>query len=108
LGLEHSARVGGAALEIDRRAIRAQMKTHGMEREYFLEDRGEQVLTGMLLHVIEPAGPIDDTSGFARGKRRREAVGDAFALIGDLQHGDSVEGPNVKRLPAGRRIKGGT
>ena len=49
----------GAAFEIDGGALGAQVKADGLQPEELLEHGGEQVLAGVLLHVVEAARPID-------------------------------------------------
>ena len=66
------------------------------------------MLAGVLLHVVEAAAPIDgafDGFGFYRA---RQLVSDAFVFVGNFEHRNPADGPNVKRLPAGRGIEGGS
>ena len=59
LGL-HDLRVAQACgVEIERRALPAEMHAHGRVSEALGDHRGEQVLAGVLLHVVEAACPVD-------------------------------------------------
>ena len=46
-------------VEIERGALPAEMHAHGRVSEPLGDHRGEQVLTGVLLHVVEAARPVD-------------------------------------------------
>ena len=71
VGFVHGALdLGGRcfAREIDRRLVRAHVKAHGAVVAGRVERRGQHVLAGVLLHVIEAARPVD------RGVHRRAGV----------------------------------
>ena len=46
--------------QVDRGAVNAKVKAHGPDTEESIECGRQQVLSRMLLHVIEAADPIDD------------------------------------------------
>jgi hypothetical protein len=102
------AGVHGNAFEIDGGALGAEVEADGLEGVEFLEDGGEEVLTGVLLHVIEAARPIDEGIDLYdwRGGRG-EAVSDAVVLIDDVDHGDAGERAGIEGLAAGGGIEGG-
>ncbi len=110
LGLLERAGIHGAAFHIDGGAFRAHVEAHGLEVEQLFEDGGEQVLAGVLLHVVEAAAPVDDAGGGAGGDQgiggRGEVVGDAIALIDDVEDGDAAEGAGVEGLAAGGGVEG--
>ena len=93
--------VDGSAFQIDGGAFGAQMKTYGVQAEEFLEHGGEQMLPGVLLHVIEAARPIDFARHLAvRRERRRQTVRDALLLVHDVDHRHPGDGPHIERLSA--------
>ena len=79
------------------------MDAHRVELEAIGEDRGEEMLPGVLLHVIEAARPVDDPAHQLQVARRwrREHVRDAIALVDDVGHGDAAQRAGVERLSAG-------
>jgi hypothetical protein len=82
------------------------METHRVQPEKFLEHRREQMLPGMLLHVVEAPRPID----FARHRTlrpqwRRQPVRDAILLVYHFDHRHPGDRPHVERLSARRRIE---
>ena len=63
------------------------MEADGVQAEELLEHGGEQVLPGVLLHVIEAARPIDFARHLAvRRERRRQAVRDAILFVHHVDH----------------------
>ena len=66
------------------------------------------MLTGVLLHVIEPAGPVDDAVHRVVRERRVQHVQDvAVLLVDDVDDAGAAQRAGVERLPAGGRIEGG-
>ena len=59
LHVDQSARVHRAPFDVDRRALRAQMKADRPQREQFLEDGRDEVLARVLLHVVVAPPPVD-------------------------------------------------
>ena len=56
----HDLRVAEAgSVEIERGALPAEMHADGRVSEALGDHRGEQVLAGVLLHVVEAARPVD-------------------------------------------------
>ena len=107
LGVENGARLQGAAFEIDAGTLRAQMEAHGMQSEPLFEHGREQMLAGVLLHVIEAAAPIDGALHRLAIERPDEVVRDALPFVGDVQHRDAGDGPGVAGLAPGSGIKRG-
>ena len=65
----------------------------------------EQVLPGVLLHVIEASRPVDAA---IHVRIRRAAVNDVknfFSLISHVEHVRIADLPQIMRLPAGSRVK---
>ena len=58
------------------------------------------MLTGVLLHVIESAGPVDRPINRPARQRHVEAVGDPLALVHDIEHSGRAEPAGIVRLPA--------
>ena len=59
-------------LEIDRRRDRAEVEAHGSHLQQAVERGGQDMLAGVLLHVLEPPGPVDPpVHGAEAGARPR-------------------------------------
>ena len=97
--------------EIDGGALGAQVEADGAQCEQFLENGGEQVLAGVLLHVVEAAGPIDgafDRSFAERGRAARRAGARCARLRRRRRRTRSAaDRAGVEGLAAGGGIKGG-
>jgi hypothetical protein len=65
------------------------------------------MLTGMLLHVIEAAVPIDPALGFGSFHRRRHDVRNAVIFINDFDNRDARNGARIVWLAARGWVKGG-
>ena len=65
------------------------------------------MLAGVLLHVVEPARPVDRTLDAVPRHGRIEQVRDPVALIDDVDHRRRAEAPGVERLAAGGGVEGG-
>ena len=48
------------AIEIDRHDI-MQVESHIVIAEFLMDKAGEDMLAGMVLHMVEAADPVDDT-----------------------------------------------
>ena len=82
------------------------MEADGVQAEEFLEYGREQMLPGVLLHVVEAPRPIDLARHLAvRRERRRETVRNALLLIHHFDHRHPGDRPSIERLSARSRIK---
>jgi len=83
------------------------MKALGAHATRALKRRGQDVLPGVLLHVVEPPRPVDDAGdGLSRLQWSRHHVSDDVVIaIHNLKHGVAAEGTRVEGLTAGRGIK---
>src|SRR5271170_2612443 len=93
-------------IEVDCADFAAKMERHRLKPEQLDKNGGEQMLAGMLLHVIEPARPVD----LAAHRAVRHGGGGVmhYAVIFricDLDYRDSRERPEIVRLPSRRRVK---
>src|SRR5262249_32073972 len=106
--------------EIDRRHVRAEVKAHGPDFEEPLEGGRQDVLAGVLLHVVEASRPVDgavhDRTGFGvRGSgfggpvlgagfgfwcRFYDMCDCAVILVPDLDDAEGTERAGVERLSA--------
>ena len=82
------------------------METYRVDPEQVGEHSGQKMLSGMLLHVIESAGPIDRAFYFKRRNRRGENVNNSISLVYHIFEGNTVDRAAIVRLSAGRWIKG--
>jgi hypothetical protein len=96
-------------IQIDRGRVRAQVEAGGHRPEPRGTDRRQDVLAGVLLHVIESAKPVDlpDDAVTGRERRRRHVNDRPLRAVGDLNDVGIAQAPHVKRLPARRRIERG-
>jgi hypothetical protein len=69
--------------------------------------RGEKMLSCMLLHVVEPAGPIHLTGSSLTRQGFGKEVGNPFPLVHHVGDLDAAEPTGVEQLPTRAGIKGG-
>ena len=83
-------------------------KLDGEVFEQRLERAGQNVLPGMLLHVIETPRPVD-LAGDQRALRERRCqhVDDVVAVVDGVDDFGRSEPAGVERLAAGRGVEGG-
>ncbi len=92
------------AVQIDGAGIPAEVEGNGGQAEAFLKHGGEKMLTGVLLHVVEAAVPIDATGDGRRGGLAVDDMDDVVALVADFEDVAIAEFAEVVRLAAGRGI----
>src|SRR5579859_1852897 len=92
------------AAQVDGANIGAQVERNGRASVTLLKHGREQVLTGVLLHVVEAASPIDAARDGAERKFAIDNVKDVFAIVADLDDVGLAELAQVVRLTAGLRI----
>jgi hypothetical protein len=71
------------------------------------DDGGEQVLSGVLLHVVEPAAPVDPAAEPFADHRRGHHVRDALAFVHHVHDIHFAEPAGIEGLPAGGGIECG-
>ncbi len=71
----------------------------------FLKHRRQQVLAGVLLHVVEAARPVDRTFYFNAFEPAVNKVNDFVLAVAYLQNSRIADLPEVMRLTARSRIK---
>lgn len=98
---------GPWAAEIDGAEFGAKMEGNGGKAEAFLKHGGEEMLSGVLLHVIEATRPLDTTFDWAGGEFLVDDVDDVVTLIADVENVGCPEEADVVRLAAGSGIEGG-
>ena len=107
LGLDHLGVAEGACVQVEGGALAAEVHAHGRGAEPLGDHGREQVLAGVLLHVVEAARPVDDAGDPVARQRCLEDMGDAIALVHHVQDGDAAEPAGVERLAAGGGVEGG-
>jgi hypothetical protein len=108
LGFAQRGGLQRAAFEIDGRYLAAQVKPHRAQSEQPVEHRRKQVLSGVLLHVVEAPAPIHRAFHGLGGDRRSHAMGDALVFIHHLHHPRPGDGARIERLPPRGRVEGRT
>ena len=101
LGLFDMARNNGGRVEIDSGDFPAQMKRNGWEIEQFDKGGGEQVLAGVLLHVVDAARPVDFGVNGTKIHFRGGVVDHFFFGVGHFHNRSAVQRAQVVRLAAG-------
>ena len=82
------------------------MKADRLRAEHPIEDRGEEVLTGVLLHVIKSARPVDLSLDRLAdlehpiGLRSDHMDDPAVVLVNDIDDRPAAERAGVERLSA--------
>lgn len=86
----------------------AEMERDGGQAKTFLKHGGEQVLAGVLLHVVETAGPVDAAFDTAGGDGTIDDMEDVFVLeIADVEYVGFAEFAQVAGLTAGGGVEVG-
>src|SRR5215470_7525087 len=83
------------------------MERNGGPPEALLKHCGQQMLPRMLLHVVEPARPVDASLHIWIVRSAVDNVKDFFARVANIEHICIADFAQVVRLPAGRWIKSG-
>ena len=65
------------------------------------------MLSGVLLHVIEPAHPVDLAAHAVLGQWGGQEMDDPVVLVRDIPHLHTSKPPGVEGLAAGGRVEGG-
>ncbi len=94
--------------EVDRRVVRAEVKTLRPGAQQAIERRRQHVLPRVLLHVIETARPVDLAADATGGRGAVHHVQNP-PIVGlhDVDDSSAGERPQVERLPARRGVKRG-
>jgi hypothetical protein len=90
--------------QVDRADRFTEMKRNGDQTEALLKNSREQMLAGVLLHVIETTRPIDATLGASRGNRTIHYVQDAVIGIVHVDDVGITKFAEIMGLAAGGRI----
>jgi len=102
---QHARRLERGGIQVDGGTFLAQVETDGGDAEMLDEHRGKQVLSAVLLHVIEAAVPIDAAIDLIIFDRRRDQVRDGFPFIFDRHQRHAADRTCVMWLPTGSGIK---
>ena len=93
---------------IDGNSIRAHVETHIVAVVVGAEDTRDDMLAGVLLHVVEAALPVNhDRYSFPNFHRILANVENNAVFFMYVRHGDAVQGAVVGRLAAALGIKSG-
>jgi len=97
--------VRGGDVEFNAGVVGAEVDTHGLPAEPGRGDGRQQVLGGVLLHVVMTTYRVDFAMGRAERKRRLEDVHDAITFVDHVDHTNAVERSGIVRLTARRGIE---
>src|SRR5262249_26716343 len=79
---------------------RSEMERGRLPPEPVLGHRGEEMLTGVLLHMIEAARPVEREARGPDRNRRGKVVTDLAVLLLHVEDGDVVQEPVIRGLAA--------
>ena len=94
--------------------FRPDVETHVLRPEHLVQDAGEDVFAGVLLHLVKPPLPVEPGGHHSpRDSFRRKLVHrvpDDPAVFVDIQHRNAgavrqAQHADVRRLPAALRVK---
>src|SRR5215472_18221124 len=105
LGVPDLRRFKGAT-NVNGARFNTQMKAHRMRVEQIDEHGGQQMLSGVLLHMIEAALPMDNAADFDGFERRRNLVRDPAVFIDYLRYVNAAQLSGVEGLAARGGIEG--
>src|SRR5450755_3796445 len=83
------------------------MKRNGLKPESLIEHRGEQMLAGVLLHVIEAASPVEGALHRPLAKFLVNDMNDFALVIADVENFCVADAADVIGLAAGSGIERG-
>ncbi len=86
--------------ELDVANLPAEVERRRLPGEPVLRHRGQEVLAGVLLHVVEPPRPVEADRGGSARDGRGEGVSDLPPTPLDVEDFDAVQGAAVSRLAA--------
>ncbi len=93
------------APQIDGAQFASEMERNRGQAEAFLKHGGQQMLAGVLLHVVETAGPVDAALGFAEFDGLIHHVDDSVLGVADIDDVGIAHLAEVVWLASGRRIE---
>ena len=99
---------GDVGVEIDGHHIRPHVETYIVAVAAAADQPGADVLAGVLLHVVEPPGPVDDAGdSFPNFHGAVHIVENYPVFFMDVRHRRAVQGALVGGLAAPLRVEGG-
>ena len=99
---------GHLTAKVDCRRLRAEVEALGPRAKHPVEGGRQHVLSGVLLHVIEPPRPIDRTvHGTGCDAAVKDVEDSPSSCSTDVEDPGSAERAGVERLTAGGRIESG-
>ena len=96
------------ATQVNGAYFASQMEGNRGQPEAFLKDGRQQMLAGVLLHVVETAGPVDAALDLAEFHGSINDVEDSVLGIADIDYVGITQLAEIVRLATGRRIEGGS
>ena len=94
------------AAQVNRADFRPEMEGDRGQAEAFLKHGRQQMLAGVLLHVVETAGPVDAAIGFAEFDGLIHHVDDSVLGVANIDDVGIAHLAEVVGLASGRRIEG--
>jgi hypothetical protein len=95
-------------VEIERRVVAAKVHAHGVVAEELLEHGREEMLAGVLLHVVESPLPLHGSmDGAIAAKWALHEVRDALSFVDDVGDTRAAQGTEIMRLATRGRIERG-
>jgi hypothetical protein len=108
LGLQQPLARHPLGAQVERRHVGAEVHAQRLVPEQVGEDGREEVLAGVLLHVVEPPRGVDRARhrvADRRRQRRGQQVGDAVVLVHHVDDRHAAQGAEVVRLATRGRVE---
>ena len=98
---------GNIGVEVDGHDVRAHVKSHIVAVKPLADQPGTDMLSGVLLHVVEPPLPVDGTGdSFPNFHGSVHIVENHAVFFMDVRHSRSVQNAVIGRLSAPLRVEG--
>ena len=99
---------GDFGIVVDGDGVRTHVEAHIVTVVISAEDTGENVLAGMLLHMVETPFPVNDTGySFTNFHVSLNVVENHALFFMDVGHGKTIQCAVVSALPSSFRVEGG-
>ena len=98
---------GNISVEVDGHDVRTHVEPHIIAVKPLADQPGADVLSGVLLHVVEPPTPVDGTGdSFPNFHGSVHIVENHAVFFMDVRHSRSVQNAVIGRLSAPLRVEG--
>jgi peptide-methionine (R)-S-oxide reductase len=96
----------GTASEVDSPSLLPEVNAQRGSPQQLRNDGRQEVLTGMLLHVVEAPGPIDSAAHPLIKQRPAQQVSDTVPLVDDIDDSEAAQFARVEWLTSRSGVEG--